>query len=312
MSELLVNTLSGAATLGQSAIDWWLGLDRVQTGEGGELSIGWQYPLPLWAWAAILLGAVLLAGWSYHRLIGRRWARLSLAGVRAAVLVFIAVLLAGPLLVRITEQVESDRLLMLVDRSASMQVQDLTDGQGQPLSRDAAMSRALAAQGGVFTDEAMTREREVRWFGFGGDAFDMPAPGSDSGELPEPDKQATRLRSAIEQAVSRAAGHPIAGIVLLTDGRSPQTTGPELTNKLGQVPVFSVPVGADELPMDLALTEVQAPERAFADDLVPVTATVEQLGGAPEALPETITVRLVDAATGEVADTRQISRDRLG
>ena len=336
--------------LAQSFWDWWLGLDAIDTGEGG-LSLGWQYPLPLWAWAAIALAALVIAGWSYHRLIGARWARLSLAGVRALVLVFIAVLLAGPLLVRVTEQVEADRLLMLVDRSASMQVRDLAAGEGEPLSRDNAVRRALAAQRGVFDDPAMTEHRQVRWFGFGGEAFELGSPfaanqqtgappaGPDNNSsangaeqpangapadastetpgltLPPADRQATRLRSAIDQALSRAGGHPIAGVVLLTDGRSPQTTGPAFARRLDQqrrIPVFSVPVGAKQLPLDLALTEVQAPERAFADDLVPVTVTVEQLGGQGEALPETITLDLVDAATGETADRKTISPDRLG
>jgi hypothetical protein len=304
--------IESTLTLGQSLWDWLLGLSRIRIG-GGDLSLGWQYPLPAWAWALIALLAVGLAGWSYHRLVGPRWARISLALVRAAVLLLIALLLAGPVLIHRSQQVEPDRLMMLVDRSASMEVQDLTDANGRPQARDAVLRQALGEQASVFQEPAMTEQRNVRWFGFGGQTFDMPAPSGET-SMPPADRPATRLRTAIEQALAQGAGHRIAGLAILSDGQTPQDTGMSLVRQLNQrgVKVFSVPVGAKTLPMDLALTEVQAPERAFADDIVPISVTVDQLGGEQAEMPSTFTVELIDTATGETIDQSEVPRQRLG
>jgi len=312
MSQLLsdIPTL----TLAQSLTDWWLGLSRLSAGDS-DLSIGWRYELPAWGWALVVLAALALAGWSYHRLTGPGWGKAVLAAARAGFLVLLALLLAGPMLVRVDEQVEPDRLLMLVDRSASMQVRDLVGADDQPLSRDQAVRQALAEHQAIFQQPRDNPQRRIEWLGFGGDAFPIEGEGGGR-QLPEADRQATRLAAAIQQSLARAAGHPVAGIVLITDGRSPQSTGQELIGRLDEqaVSIFSVPVGAEQLPMDLAVGEVEAPDRAFVEDLVPVSATVEQLGGDGEAgeLPQTLELRLVDTATGEVLDRRQLSPEEIG
>ena len=106
---------------------WWdrvLGLESVAWSEVTGWS--WQHGLPGWGWALVLAGAGLVGWWGYRRLLGPRWVRVVLGGLRGLLVLLIAVLLAGPEVVRRDEVVEEDVLVVLVDRSASMGVADLT------------------------------------------------------------------------------------------------------------------------------------------------------------------------------------------
>lgn len=306
-----------------TGFDAWLGLDEVSFAEATAL--GWRFALPAWAWVLIVLASVAAAWWTYRRLLGPTWARVGLAGLRGLLLVLIAVLLAGPEVVRTDETVEEDVLLVLVDRSASMTVADTipaigTSPNGSSLiSRERALRDALNAQGQVFGDEQLGRGRQIAWLGFGEQAFELDSPVGDAGveALGEPRDQATALRTALEAALRRGAGRPISGIVLMSDGRSPEATGADLLSKLEQqsVRVYSVPLGAERLPLDLTLSRVEAPTTAFINDTVPVTVVVDQPGQQPSDTPldpSRITVRLIDTETEDILDEKTLEGVGLG
>ena len=306
---------AGGTSAAANPLETLLGLDTVRL-SNGSLSLGWRYDVPVWAWVLIVAGAWAAAWFSYRHLLGRRWARYGLAGVRTALIVLIAVLLAGPQVVRRDEIVEPDRLLVMVDRSASMRIADVRAGGASVISRDEAVRAALRDQGEVFGPEQLGKGRETVWFGFGEQAFRVASPLGDPAALGEPEAMATALRQAIEQGQRQAAGRPISGIVLLTDGRSPESTGGALLNRLAQdsIRVFAVPVGSETLPLDLALVRVDPPQTAFINDTVPVTVTVEQAGSPDGSAvdPADVTVRLVDLDTGETLDERSLEGVGLG
>ncbi len=299
---------AAAALLAQQQSDasWFdrlFNLSRVSWSDPDTV-LGWRYALPAWVWVVIVLAAMALAVWSYSRLLGPRPVRMGLAAVRGVLLLLVAALLAGPTLVRHDERIESDWLLMLVDRSASMQVADQADATtGKPMSRDAQLRQALQQQAAVFDKKTgLGQQRHITWLGF--DRQTPPITDAQNVQLwPSPDAQATQLRTAMEQALRRAAGQPISGIVLFTDGRSPQTTGAELIKRLQQqaVPVFTVPLGAEEMPLDLAVSAVDHPEQAFVSDVVPVSVTVRQLSGDVKVDPARVRLRLVDTVSGKAA-----------
>ncbi|MEM9417768.1 MAG: BatA domain-containing protein [Planctomycetota bacterium] len=316
--------LAGAWTLAMqpntawanTGLDSWLGLEEVSFAEA--TAIGWRFPLPAWAWVLIVIGSLLAAWWTYRRLLGPVWARALLAGLRGLLLVLIAVLLAGPEVVRTDETVEEDVLLVLVDRSASMTVADTSDGADALVSREQALRDALTDQGQVFGEEQLGRGRQVAWMGFGEQAFELESPVGDAGldALGEPGDQTTALRTALEAAMRRGAGRPISGIVLMSDGRSPEATGSDLLAKLEQqsVRVYSVPLGAERLPLDLALSRVDAPTTAFINDTVPVTVVVDQPSLRPgdEPIdPSRITVRLIDTETQDILDEKTLEEGGL-
>ena len=282
---------------------WWSFLLGIHPGHG-SLSFGWAHPLAGWAWAVVVLAAAGFAAWSYHHLVGRRGGRITLAVARTLLIFTVAVLLAGPMLVELTQHTQPDTLLVLVDRSASMQVKDTLDRAGQPVSRSRALDQMLMQQKTVFgtADKQLGHQRKILWLGFGKNAFAIDPPWATRGLGPA-DRDDTRIRSAIDQALNRAGAAPIAGIVLLTDGQTSQSTGPALVHRLARdgVSVFPVCVGAKQLPIDLAVTAVDAPPKSFKGDLVPVSATIERLGGGSLKDIDQAQVQLV-SATGKILD----------
>jgi len=123
-------------------------------------------------------------------------------------------------------------------------------------SRDAQLDQLLRRHRDMFGAGALGEQKQIAWYGFDGGIFPV-APD----ELPAADGQTTALRTAMEQALSRAAGRPISGIVLLTDGRTAQDTGGELVHRLSQhaAAVFPVPLGATRDVVDIAVAQVGWP-----------------------------------------------------
>jgi uncharacterized membrane protein len=288
-------------------LDRALGLQNLSLSQEGT-SLGWRFALPLWTWVLIVLGVVLVAALAYQRLLGPKPARLALAVNRTLLLLLLSALLAGPVLVLSSENIEEDWLLLLVDRSASMTIEDMPPGDGglTPVSRDAVLRRALAEQAAVFGDEGLGRGRRLHWLGFAGDTFTLDDP---TLQLPDAVGQRTAIRTAIEQALQSATGRPISGVVLFTDGRSPQATGGDLVRRLQQhaVSVFPVPLGAVTAPLDLLIAQVDAPERAFVKDSVPVNVWLDAQGDVTGLDDATIVVRLIDETTGGTLDQKQLS-----
>lgn len=294
-------------TLGATLLDWLLGLSRLSWSDNrGEL--GWQFELPAWAWALIVLASVVLAGWSYARLAGPTVLRTACAAARAMLLLLVAAFIAGPTLTVARDEVEPDWLLMLVDRSASLQIRDVLDKDtGQWISREQSLWAALASQAALFESDQLGRDRRLIWLGFGADTFDIEPPERGRGTRSPANRPATSIRTAIEQALQRAAGRPISAVVLFTDGRSPQNTGAELVRRVQRqaVGVFTVPLGSAERSLDLAIGRVDAPEKAMVNDIVPVTVVLERYPPDSQVDSSRVRVQLIDAQTNELLDERR-------
>lgn len=321
-------------TLAATWLDRLLGLDESMALGAENTALGWDHPLPAWAWVLIVLAALFAAGLSYHRLHGPRKLRVGLALFRAMLIVAVAVLLAGPTVVRTDATPDPDWLLVMVDRSASLSFQDMPEGDAT-VSRDAALRAALAQQLPVFGDDRLGTNRHIVWLGFDRDAYpiDPPAPGTSADGsdtsltpeqldalLPPALAQATNLRTAIDQALQLAAGRAVSGIVLITDAQSPQPTGEPFIQKLAalQAPVYAVPLGSNQQRLDLAIDRIDLPRTAFVGDLVPVAVTVRRLDLGPGVVDggnldlADVVVNLVDANTGEVLDTQTLEAVGLG
>ena len=287
--------------LAVSWIDWLLGLSRVNWSDRGA-ALTWRYPLAAWGWVLLILAALALAAWSYHRLLAPRWGLIALAPVRAMVIVFVAVLLAGPTLLVRRDLQEIGWVLLMLDRSASMKIVDARNEAGdepaddEPVSRDAALRQALRRQAAVFGPEQLGRGRRLLWLGFDTLAYQMQSPLPDTASMPAPEGRSTALRTVIEQGIEQLPGQRVLGLVLFSDGRSPQSTGAELVRRLRQrgVGVYTVPFGGATTPLDLAISQVDAPDKAFIHDEVPITIWIDH---GPQDLaidPAHVVVRLID------------------
>lgn len=291
------------------AWDWLIGSPTLRVGEGGAV-LALEHPVPAWAWALIALAAALVAWAGYVRVQGSPWARAVLGTCRALLLVLVALLLAGPRIVQSTETEEKDWVLVLVDRSASMMIADVQGSDTSARSREAQLREMLTRSSPAL--ERLARDRRVVWLGFEGSASELRVNASGLPELADPTGRRTDIGRAVEQALKRAAGKPLSGVVILSDGRSTPEPGKGLVRRLEneKIPVFAVGLGDPRVFADVAVRRVEAPRQAFVNDGVPVEVELERLGapgeeaGASER--ERSIVELVDRATGAVLDSREI------
>ncbi|MFM7132717.1 MAG: hypothetical protein ACKO0W_00195 [Planctomycetota bacterium] len=264
------------------------------------ISLVFERPMPAWGWFLVLVAASAIAWWSYRKISfgamrGGGAMRVALACVRVASIMLIAALLCGPAARFERIRTELDRVVLLVDRSRSMSIADGTDGR----TRDEEMRAEL--DGARTALEELGRVKDVDFAGFAGGVFTLGR--ADGSALPDPgaaDGERTDLDGALRQSLARAAGRPLSGVVVLSDGRSAAPVSAETYRAFERdsIPVFVLPFGARERVGDAAIVGVGAPQRAFVRDRVPVEVRVDAGG-----LQGPIAVRLVDAETG-----REIAR----
>jgi hypothetical protein len=300
MNELL-SQLFGAG-------DLRLGVDGVR--------LGLAHPLAPWIWALIVIGAGGVSAWSYWRLEGRRSARIALAALRATLLLLIALMLAGPRLVKPNETVEKDWVVVLADRSGSMRVADVDAGGnagGTRITRDRQMRDALRDAYPALSKVAA--ERELLFLGFDGAAYPIKVERDAQGlmplNLPEASGTRTSIATALSQAMARTAARPVSGFVLLSDGRTSEPPDKALLRRLQAdgIPIFALPLGSPSPVGDLAITRVESPSAAFVRDTVPVQVRIERRGTtSPDS---TAVVELVDDTTGRVLESRPLAEGAI-
>lgn len=273
------------------------GLRELRPGAEG-VRFDMAHDLPAWVWAPVVVLAVAVSLWSYWRLEGSRKGRLALAITRGALLIALAVLAAGPRLIRDNERIERDRVVVLLDRSASLTIPDAGGGR----EREAQLAEVLRDPAWASLADA----HELLWLGFDAGAYEI---GDPAAELEPPTGARTRLGPALADAVARVSGQPVSGVVVVSDGRTSDAPDARLMRELTaqKIGVFPVPLGSERALLDLALERVEAPTSAFVEDFVPVTARLVARGEAADAAGAT--VELVDLATGEVLDTQELTAD---
>lgn len=292
---------------------WFDWLFSLRTLSGSAEGVELQFANAIPAWAAILIAAALAvaAFWSYAKLdVPTRWRRV-LAVLRWCSLLVLALLVAMPQLVRPNERVEKDVVLVMVDRSASMLVPD-AGTTGATTTRDQQAASLLDALAPSLKDLAANRRVALR--GFGASSFELPIAPAQTGKtglspkLDAPTAQRTNLAASLSQGLQSLAGDPLAGIIVLSDGRSSDVPSAALLEQLKEraAPILAIPLGSEIATPDLALTNVASPSAAFVGDIVPVQAVVELLGASEETLLSGValsgTVELLDAS-GAVLDS---------
>lgn len=270
-------------------------------------------PLPLWGWFLVGVVAFLVGVWSYRRIAAgasksSRLFRGFLTVVRASTLVLLAFLIAGPSLRFERTRLERDRLIVLVDRSLSMSIQDGPNG----VTRDAQATAIL--EDARSTLEKIKRTKDIDFVGFAGGAFSLvPNRGSepaDNRPLGSSESAATDilpalgiakgdrtdLDGALRQALARASGRPVSAVLLLSDGRSavPVSTNVLRGFERDAVPVHAVALGSPQRLGDAAIVSASIPARAFVRDRVPVEVQVDRGG-----VDRELSVRIIDTVTGE-------------
>jgi len=271
---------------------------------------------PVWVLALVVAPVtVLFVRWVYRgeRLTARRWIP---AALRALTIALLIVFLMHPVRLHQKMSVERPVAVALLDDSASLRERDLPDLASRlGLPSDATRSEVMRAQLAQPLSDLGERY-ELLSFAFGdalralGDADDLLAADG-----------TTRLGDALAGLAAETRGRDLSAVLLVSDGRS--NAGREALAALSilagrAVPVHTIGVGNPEIPRDVRVANVVAPEVALAGDTVTLEVSVASRGfpGQPASIVVTDTnsrmelaredFTLADAEPGEA--TEQVAR----
>jgi len=260
------------------------GLDPGEVPPGGvarfELA---GMPAGFWAAAALAIGvlsAVLVI------LIYRReselgaWKRAVLTGLRLLALALVIIVLLNPRLVVVLEARRLAQTLLLVDGSGSMAYRDRYEGaERAAVERASGLDPGSGESGGPTRAELvaaalersdlvgkMGRANRPRPYLFD-EVLTAEEPAALAGavrEAPRAEKS-TWLGSAIRGALDAARADPVAAVVVISDGKS--NGGDSLAGAASElesrgIPLHALGVGRIDLPKNIAVAEVNAPEVA--------------------------------------------------
>ena len=313
-----------------------LGLDSSQEVDKIELAFrgGWPFGIIL------VLAAITLAVYLYRRerLIPRNRRIAMMCLQAAALLTFIVVIMQPFAKIRTTNEFKRSMIVML-DTSRSMAIEDprtaaedveeaakalnkipldrkLGSDDAQGVKQELGSARRIDLARSALTHPDMDllgqlEERyDLRFFTFDSqlrseDPRNTPATsdGEESSALPLAEGESSRVGTAIEDAVDRFSGQPLAGAMVLSDfawaeGKDPVNVARRLKER--RVPLYTVPVGLPA-PPDIHVRGVIAPEVVFKGDRVPLRVKIESRGFAGK--PVTLYFNLNDTEK----DNKQIT-----
>jgi hypothetical protein len=269
--------------------------------------------LPLWLVVCIALVLSTVAFLLYRReLRAGMWGWL-LPGIRSVAVFLIVMMLAGPELVHSTGREDRGRVVLLIDRSASMGVPDpqmpeadreklikaldLDPEAFDDLSRYQRASRiVLDLDNGLLA--ALRGKHAIDIVELHGDNADLLWSSSDQQTPPDEltgntESTSTDLGGYLSRSMDdmEDTGGGQMAFVLLTDGRHNQ--GDPLSQvavraRAAGVAVHSVAVGSSAAPRDLSVTGIDHPPSIFPDDRV--AGDVELFDAMPPGQPFTVEI----------------------
>ncbi|MCL4304434.1 hypothetical protein KJZ99_00790 [bacterium] len=184
-----------------------------------------------------------------------------LAILRALALVTILFLLFEPVLGWIDQREDRAKVLLLVDRSASIALAD------QGVVRDSMVNEFLSRS----ELRTLTESNQLRVYAFG----DTVVPTTlDSVRLIAPAFVGTDPASAWAAAVSESSGEDIGAIIVVTDGAQNTGPSPERASSVSDIPIFTVGVGDTTQHRDALIAELFTNDIAYEGSTVPVKVRV--------------------------------------
>jgi len=271
-----------------------------------------RYPWPAAVVLLLILAAIAYVALLYRGERGVSRARRVLLGtLRAVLYAVLIVMLFEPVLGLTSTQKVRRNILVLLDSSESMGIRDArrtdrelmeaalclgiapVDKAAHVLSpkerAEVAKESRLALAKGILTHpqvdvfKKLGQDHKVRYFCFA----ERLAPTTGEGEILADSLKrvaatgkATRLGTAVEEAVSRYSGQSIAGIVVLTDGAANEGLEPlEVARRMGErkIPLYTIGIGLPN-PPDVRLASLIVQDTVFCKDKVPVRIQVASNG----------------------------------
>lgn len=312
-----------------------LGLDDGFRENLSDVSLAFQNPLALYVGGALVVPVGL---WVYLRqranLAGApRPVRLALTATRVIVLALLVLMLSGPYAKLELKSERKPVVAVLIDHSRSMGLDagPFPEGEARRLARAAGYrvpdgpldldlrrefdrkTRLRLAQSVLVARQAdflvpLRAKYDVQVYAFGRDArplaLDLQKP--EFTDAHTPTEPGSHPGTAVAFALSEAAGRPVAGIVLMSDGEA--TGGRPLADAArtagqARAPLFAVPVGTSARLKDVAIVDTSTSGQVAVGDTARVGVTLESQGY--DARP--VQVLLKDAADGKVLDTKELT-----
>lgn len=263
-------------------------------------------------WMVFIAVLLSIFVWGVYRYIGghrdlKAPRRRLLTVLRVILILLLLFILLRPVVSFTIENRLRRALVVLVDKSASMNIQDtrmeetdvkraaIAKGLIDKLDQSVDQAHASALQHVSRTElvksafenkelsliDTLKKRYNVEFVGFNRgvtpesqeQALQQPPPDDDS-------SQATAIGDAVRDIINRKRGQPIAGILMVTDGASNTGSEPlDAANAAAQdrMPLYIYGVGITS-PRDIIVDSVFTPDVVFIKDEVPVTVRVRSQG----------------------------------
>lgn len=220
----------------------------------------------LWFWVLLSVPALCLAFWTYFRILAPLSApsRALLWTLRGLAFLIVLFAIWQPVVTYARRDTGKPNLAVLLDASSSSA---LPAGAGSTGTRADAIATAAQKLRGD-----LASKYRLSWYAFN-EGIHAVRPDS----LPDP-SGATALGGAMDAAVQRAAGEPLSGLVVVSDGVSTSGSDPLRVASASAVPIFTVAVGPDRSPQDLEIRRVRTNATAFAGEPLPFRVGIQTNG----------------------------------
>ena len=288
-----------------SFLNWLLGIKAAPDWVSGA-DTQWRLdvqarPEGIWAVAAVAAAVVAIAGvWYLYRLEGRSlswFARAALSGLRLAIVVCMAFMLLELVVEFTKSELVPSHLLVLMDTSESMSLADpysdastareaaqrldLMAADGEPdVSALRKLSRLQLSQrvvGELLS--ALGDGRVVSLYGFDGKLTPLaPEAGLDGLAARG---SSTGIGDALAGVLAAHRGQDLAGILLVTDGRSNSGLDPRDAAAVAgeqKVPIVALAAATPEPPRNVKLAGINADKEVFIRDPAEIGVLVEAQG----------------------------------
>ena len=227
--------------------------------------------------------------------------RALLVGVRTLVLLAVATMLVEPVLISSHRETVPSHLAVIVDDSESMRFADpytddtkasefaaalkLKSENGKsPVDRLRGSPRIDLVKAALNPQmEALGKGRELFLYDLETASKTGPAVSAKARKLDQidPKRSVSPLGDALRGVLAAHRGRPVAGIVLVTDGRSNAGEDPmrvaEAAVRLN-IPIYPIAAGGEEGPRNVRLAEIEASPVVFAKDPMTIAVVAEARG----------------------------------
>jgi len=258
-----------------------------------QSSIDWLPPL------AVMLAIAAYVIYAYRRDTAELHGLVSvlLTCLRLTVFVGLLLIYLEPRWRNETDQIQNSRVLLLVDTSLSMALHD-ADASPVPAEPSRAQQVTAAFARSEFLQRLRERhdvhvmrfdERTATVARFSKMTPGQPTAAEDTNDPRSvdwdqalaPQGTSTRLGQALGEAIEADPGAPVAGVVVFTDGQ--QNAGLEPSAIVGlsrdrRVPIYPVGVGSLSQPVNVRISDLLAPARAYPGDRYAVTGQIQAQG----------------------------------